>query len=67
MPKACTRRLLRPQDFAPKVLQNPKPRKALLGAFTILINLYQNCFATFSYAAGIASEGHCAAGIEPQA
>jgi hypothetical protein len=26
-----------------------KPRNALRGAFTILINLYQNCFATFSY------------------
>jgi hypothetical protein len=29
------------------------PRKAWLGAFTILIKLYQNCFASFSYGEAI--------------
>jgi hypothetical protein len=38
---------------------DPMPRKALIGALTILINLYQNCFAPFGYAEDIASKGHC--------
>jgi hypothetical protein len=42
---------------------DPTPLKALLGALTILINLYQNCFAPFGYAEGIAPTRYCAEGI----
>jgi hypothetical protein len=54
------------EGIANKIVETvPPSRKALLGAFTILINLYQNCYATFSYVRQYIAPKDCGQVIAP--